>query len=228
MIENPETNAGKIFALGIQSLIFISIVSFSFDTLPDITVKEKKILHYIEIFTVVVFTFEYSLRIIIAKNKARFLFSFYGMVDLLAILPFYISSGVDLRAIRIFRFFRLFRILKLLRYNRALTRMYRAFMIAREELVLFSFLTIIVLYLSAVGIYYFENQAQPDAFKSVFHSLWWAVATLTTVGYGDIYPVTTGGRIFTFVVLMLGLGIVAIPAGLIASAFSQARNEEED
>ena len=78
-----------------------------------------------------------------------------------------------------------------------------------------------------MGIYYFENGAQPDVFKSVFHSLWWAVATLTTVGYGDIYPITAGGKVFTFFVLMIGLGIVAVPAGLVASALSKARMEEE-
>lgn len=79
----------------------------------------------------------------------------------------------------------------------------------------------IMLYLSAVGIYYFEHQAQPELFQSVFHSLWWAVTTLTTVGYGDMYPITVGGRIFTFFVLMIGLGIVAVPTGLIASAMSK-------
>ena len=85
-----------------------------------------------------------------------------------------------------------------------------------------------MLYLSAVGIFYFENEAQPEQFKSVFHSLWWAVTTLTTVGYGDAYPVTTGGRIFTFLVLMLGLGTVAVPSGLVASALSKARQEEDE
>ena len=91
---------------------------------------------------------------------------------------------------------------------------------------LFGSAALIILYLSAVGIYYFENEAQPEAFKSVFHSLWWAVATLTTVGYGDVYPITAGGRIFTFFVLAVGLGIVAVPSGLIASALSQAREEQ--
>lgn len=91
---------------------------------------------------------------------------------------------------------------------------------------LFGFVTAIMLYLSAVGIYYFENGAQPDQFKSVFHSLWWAVTTLTTVGYGDVYPVTTGGRVFTCFVLLIGLGIIAVPTGLLASALSQAREEE--
>lgn len=82
-----------------------------------------------------------------------------------------------------------------------------------------------LLYLSAVGIYYFENEAQPEVFKSIFHSLWWALATLTTVGYGDIYPITVGGKIFTFFVLIIGVGIVAIPAGLIASAITVAKSD---
>jgi len=91
---------------------------------------------------------------------------------------------------------------------------------------LFSCVAAIMLYLSAVGIYYFENAAQPEAFKSIFHSLWWAVATLTTVGYGEVYPITIGGKVFTFFVLMLGLGVVAVPTGLVSSALSQARSEE--
>jgi len=92
---------------------------------------------------------------------------------------------------------------------------------------LFGLLAGIVLYLSAAGIYFFEYPAQPDQFSSVFHSLWWALTTLTTVGYGDMYPVTIGGKIFTFFVLVVGLGIVAVPTGLVASALSKARSEEE-
>ncbi|WP_411710902.1 potassium channel family protein [Legionella septentrionalis] len=97
---------------------------------------------------------------------------------------------------------------------------------AKEELVLFLSAALIILFLAGVGIYYFENEAQPEVFSSVFHSLWWAVATLTTVGYGDIYPVTVGGKIFTFFVLVIGLGVVAVPAGMVASALSKAREME--
>jgi voltage-gated potassium channel len=107
-------------------------------------------------------------------------------------------------------------------------RFLRAFVIAREEVILFGIVALMLLYLSAVGIYYFENEAQPENFASVFHSLWWSVATLTTVGYGDIYPVTVGGRIFTFVVLMIGLGVVAVPAGVFASALSRVDQKEEE
>ena len=93
---------------------------------------------------------------------------------------------------------------------------------------MFGLVTVVLIYLSAVGIYHFENSAQPDEFKSVFHCLWWAVTTLTTVGYGDVYPITLGGKLFTFGILMLGLGIVTFPAGVIATALSKARSSELD
>tara|TARA_R110000868_G_scaffold295180_1_gene555616 strand:- start:330 stop:1049 length:720 start_codon:yes stop_codon:yes gene_type:complete len=227
VIEDTESFSGKAFDLTIQFLIIVSLVTFTIDTLPDLSSESKELLRYIEVFTVTIFTIEYILRIIVSRKKRKFIFSFYGLVDLLAILPFYISSGLDLRAVRVFRLFRLVRILKLFRYNQAIKRFHRAFVIAKEELILFWFVAIIMLYLSAVGIYYFENVAQPGQFKSVIHSLWWAVTTLTTVGYGDMFPVTTGGKFFTFFVLMIGLGIVAVPTGLIASALSQAREEEQ-
>jgi len=148
------------------------------------------------------------------------------LVDLLAILPFYLSTGLDLRGIRALRLMRLFRVLKLARYNRAMHRFAHAFFLAREELVLFFSATVLILYASAVGIYYFERDAQPEAFASVFHALWWSVETLTTVGYGDAFPVTVGGRIFTFFMVMCGLGIVGMPAGIMASALTRAAKEE--
>lgn len=218
--------SGKVFAFTVQALIILSLVTFSIDTLPDLSLNTKKTLRILEIFTVFIFTFEYILRIVISERKMRFLFSFYGLIDLFAILPFYIASGLDLRAIRVVRLLRLVRILKLFKYSQAIKRFHRALIIAKEELILFSFVAIILLYLSAVGIYFFENSAQPEQFKSIFHSLWWAVTTLTTVGYGDMYPITAGGKLFTFFVLMIGLGIVAVPTGLVASALSKARDEE--
>lgn len=175
---------------------------------------------------IIIFTIEYLLRIIYAPHKFRYIFSFYGLIDLFAIVPFYLATTIDLRSIRVFRLFRLIRLLKLLKYSKAINRFHRALVIAKEELILFAFVTVILLYLSSVGIYHFENSAQPQLFQSVFHSLWWAVTTLTTVGYGDMYPVTSGGKIFTTIVLFIGLGIVAIPTGLIASALSIARQEE--
>jgi voltage-gated potassium channel len=226
IVETTDTMGGKVFDLSTQFLIVISLITFSIDTLPDLNQSSKTILRNIEIIIVFIFTLEYFLRIFVADKKSDFIFSFYGLIDLAAILPFYIASGLDLRSIRVFRLLRLFRILKLVRYSEAIKRFRRAFELAKEEITLFFFVSLILLFLSAVGIYYFENTAQPEQFKSIFHSLWWAVATLTTVGYGDVYPITAGGRIFTFFILMIGLGIIAVPAGLVSSALSQARREE--
>lgn len=225
--ENGRVSFGRFDYL-FQFLIVVSLVSFAIETLPDLTSQARKFLRYIEVFTITVFTIEWVVRLYFSKPKLGYLFSFFGIVDLIAILPFYLSTGLDLRAVRAFRLLRLFRLLKLARYSRAMQRYHRAFRIAKEELILFGATAVIMFYLASVGIYYFENQAQPEVFASVFHSFWWAVATLTTVGYGDIYPVTVGGKIFTFIVLMIGLGFVAIPTGLFASALSAARLEQAE
>jgi voltage-gated potassium channel len=227
IIENSDTKMGKAFDLFIQCLIVVSLISFSVETLPDLGENTLKILHAVEIFCIAVFTFEYISRVVVATKKLSFILSFFGLIDLLAILPFYLSTGLDLRSLRAFRLLRLVRILKLARYSQAISRFHVAFIIAKEELLLFLFAALILLYLAGVGIYYFENPAQPDTFKSIFHSLWWAVATLTTVGYGDIYPITVGGKVFTFFILIVGLGVVSVPAGLVASALSKARELEK-
>ena len=212
-----------------SSINFKTAIGKTSITVPLVTLSEstKNALATFEIVSVLIFTVEYISRLIFADNKFKFVFSFFGIIDLLAILPFYLATGFDLRSVRAFRLLRLVRILKLTRYSAATQRFYKAFVIAKEELVLFLVTSIIILYLASVGIYYFESQAQPEAFASVFHSMWWAVATLTTVGYGDIYPITIGGKIFTFFILIVGLGIVSIPAGLIASALGKAREMEK-
>ena len=227
-IERNDTPAGRAIDLAIQALIVVSLIAFSIETLPNLSPTTERWLHGIEIVTVAIFTVEYLLRLAVADSKARFVFSFFGIIDLLAILPFYIASGIDLRSVRAFRFLRLFRAFKMVRYSKAIRRFHRAFVIAREEIVLFVCVTLLLLFFSAVGIYYFENEAQPEEFASVFHSLWWSVTTLTTVGYGDVYPVTVGGRVFTFFVLLIGLGFVSVPAGLVASALAKAREMEDD
>ena len=195
IIEGSETKAARAFDLSIQALICVSLISFSLETLPGLSMRQHSLLRSIEVFCIVVFTIEYLLRLIVADHKLSFVGSFFGLIDLAAILPFFLSLGVDLRSVRAFRLLRLFRILKLARYNRAVRRFHRALLIAREELVLFGAVSFIVFYLASVGIYYFEHEAQPEAFASVFHSMWWATTTLTTVGYGDIYPVTAGATV---------------------------------
>lgn len=218
---------GVIFDHVIQFLIIISILSFSIGTLPDLTNQTTELLHLIETVTVIIFSVEYGLRVFAATNRWRYIFSFYGLIDLLAILPFYLNGLLDLRFIRIFRIFRLFRVLKLLRYNAAMNRFHMAFKIVKEEIILFLIVSVILIFLTSAGIYFFEHEAQPEVFKSVFHSTWWSMVTLTTVGYGDVYPITLGGKIFTFFVLMIGVGFITVPAGLIATALTKARNMED-
>lgn len=227
IVENNNTKGGKYFDYFIQLIIILSLFSFSLETLPNITDSFKLILKKFELISIVIFSIEYLLRVFLAKNPLAYIFSFYGFIDILAILPFYINRFLDLRFLRVFRIFRVFRALKLIRYNKALNRFNVAFKIVKEELVLFFIVILILLFITSAGIYSFENEAQPKVFKSIFHSAWWSVVTLTTVGYGDVYPITLGGKIFTFFVLIIGIGVVAVPAGLVGTALSKARSLED-
>ena len=227
IIEENDTTAGKAFDLFIQFLIVLSLVSFCIESLPNLGKNTKWILNTTEVIIVAIFTLEYLLRLFVADKKLKFVFSFYALIDLIAILPFYVARGIDLRSIRVFRLFRLIRAFKIFRYSKAIQRFKNAFLEVKEELILFLVATGFLLFIAAVGIYYFENPAQPEQFKSIFHCLWWAVATLTTVGYGDIYPITAGGKIFTSFIVIIGLGIIAVPTGLLASALTKTIKEDK-
>ena len=211
----------------IQTMVILSLVAFSVETLPDLDPATINFLRWFELFSVIVFSCEYLVRLYFAKPKREYVFSVFGIIDLLAILPFFLGLAIDLRSIRIVRVLRVFRILKFARYSRAIRRFHIALDIAREELILFLCVTLILIYLAAVGIYYCENEAQPKVFGSVFHCRWWAISTLSTVGYGDIYPITVGGKTFTFIILLIGLGFISVPAGLVASALAKARQIED-
>jgi len=228
IIEDNTSSKGKVFDYFIQVLILLSLIAFAIETLPDNSVFTTEVLTIFELICVLIFSIEYLLRIFVSKSPFKYIFSFYGIIDFLAIFPFYLRGVYDLRALRAFRIFRIFRALKLIRYNKALNRFSIAAKIVKEEIVLFLIVTSIFIFLASSGIYFFENEAQPEIFTSVFHSAWWAIVTLTTVGYGDVYPITMGGKIFTFFILLIGVGIVTIPAGLVASALSKAREIEED
>lgn len=228
IIEDNTTRQGKYFDYFIQTLILLSLIAFTIETLPNNSKNTIEFLSLFEFVCIIIFSIEYLLRVFFAKHPFKYIFSFYGIIDLLAIMPFYLKSVYDLRALRAFRIFRIFRAFKLIRYNKALNRFNIATKIVKEEMILFFIITFIFVFLASSGIYFFENKAQPELFSSVLHSGWWAIATLTTVGYCDIYPITVGGKIFTFFILLIGVGIVTVPAGLVASALSKAREIEED
>ena len=227
IVEDTTTKKGKYFDYFIQLIILLSLISFSLETLPNISEDLRLILEKFELVSIIIFSVEYLLRVFVSKKPFKYIFSFYGVIDILAILPFYLNRFLDLRFLRAFRIFRIFRALKLIRYNKALNRFNRAFKIVKEELVLFFIVTLILLFITSAGIYSFEHEAQPEVFKSIFHSGWWSIVTLTTVGYGDVYPITLGGKVFTFFVLIIGIGIIAVPAGLVGTALSKARELED-
>ena len=227
VLEDSTTKIGRRFEIFIQTLILLSIVSFSLDTIPNISEELSQILQGFEIFSISIFSIEYLLRIYVSKKPLQYIFSFYGFIDLVAILPFYLNGVLDLRFLRAFRILRIFRVVRLIKYNDALNRFKKAFAVVKEEIILFFLITIVLIFITSAGIYYFEHEAQPEVFKSIFHSPWWSIVTLTTVGYGDVYPITLGGKIFTFFVLMIRVGIVTIPAGLVANALLKAIDNEK-
>lgn len=210
----------------IQGIILLSMVSLALGTMETLDPGLRRALAIVEIVTLAIFCIEYVIRLIVAERRWAYVFSFWGIVDLLAIVPSLVLPGNSLIALRALRFLRILRILKLARYSRALIRLKQAFASVAEELVVFLMLSGIVFFIAACGIYFFEHDTQPDRFPSIPASMWWAIATLTTVGYGDVYPVTAGGKIFTFLILMIGLGLVSVPAGLIASSLTEQRDEE--
>ncbi len=222
IVLSTETRGGRVFDLSIQFAILVSIVSFSVETLPDLSPDTRRLLRAIEVITVVVFSVEYVLRIVCSERPFRFIFSIWGAIDLLAILPFYLSTSIDLRTLRIVRLLRVLRMLKFFRYNRAIDRLRRAAQSISAELLIFFLLSLVAIYIASVGIYYLERDVQPETFSSIFAAMWWSLITLSTVGYGDVYPVTSGGRLFTAVVLFVGLGLVAVPSGLFAAALSDS------
>tara|TARA_Y100000389_G_C17468156_1_gene527677 strand:+ start:5398 stop:6105 length:708 start_codon:yes stop_codon:yes gene_type:complete len=226
IIIKSETPQGRFFDYFIQFCIIISLLSFSIETINDLPSQFLIVLNWIELVTVIIFSIEYVLRLYLSKHKIGYFLSFYGLIDLIAILPFYLSLGVDLRSIRILRLMRLFRILKLASYSDAIQTFQRAYNHIKSELIVFGVFSILILYVSSLGIYIFENEAQPDQFGSIFDSLWWSIVTLTTVGYGDAFPITVGGKIFTSIIVIIGLGIIAVPTGLFASALSKTIKEK--
>ena len=220
IIETQDSKLGYYFDLFIQVLIILSLISFSVETLPNLSAKAREFLKTFETISVIIFTMEYLCRIYVSDKKITYIFSFYGMIDLIAILPYYLLGAIDLRSLRVVRLLRILRLFKLFRFNDSLYLLQKAFMIVKREMLIFSFIAIILLYISSVGIYHFENPVQPEAFSSIFDCMWWAISTMTTVGYGDIVPVTIGGKIFTSFISFIGIGVVSIPTALLASSLT--------
>lgn len=230
----PGDKASHIFEWMMITLIITSILSIVLESFDELEARYSSAFAAFESITVLFFSLEYLARIWTADllyphskhPHLRYLFSLMAVFDLLAILPFYLPY-VDadfrfLRIMRLIRLTRLFRLMKLSRYVESLHVIWSVLKASATQLLAAIGLCLLVVVFSSILMYTVENQAQPEAFPNVVASLWWAVCTLTTVGYGDVYPITAMGQFFAAVISIMGVGIVAIPTGIITSGFNAA------
>lgn len=239
---NPEGGfIGKLFGIFIVALIFLNVTATILETVDSIYRDIPGIFENFETFSVIIFTIEYILRLWCCtftpkyqksiKGRIRFALTPLAIIDLVSILPFYLPMIItmDLRFIRALRLFRIFRIMKIGRYFESLQLIGAVFIRKKEELAITVFMVFILLLLSSSLMYYVENQSQPKHFSSIPTAMWWGVATLTTVGYGDVYPVTPIGKFLGAVIALLGIGMFALPTGILGSGFvEEIQNRKEN
>lgn len=240
----PGDPVGTVVDSALIALIVANVLAAILVTLPSIRAEWRSVLLGFEIFSIGVFTIEYLLRLWSCVDKERYaglspararlkwMTSPLGLIDLLAILPFYLlflfpTDSHTALLLRVFRGMRLLRIFKLTRYSPAISIFRSVLKQESGTLTVVAFVLTVAVVLAAWGIFILEHEAQPEEFGSIPHALWWSVVSLTTVGYGDVVPLTAGGKIFASIIALLGVGMAALPAGILASGFtSEIRRRE--
>ena len=233
-------NLSKFIDIFLVNLIFFNILMVILETVDTLYFRYKLWFIYFELFSVTIFSIEYVSRFwscvenktkgeTNGKARLRYIFSFSAIIDLIAILPSllaFLFPTVDLRFVRALRIFRL---LKFSRYSNSINTLLIVLWDQRKSLGAAFFILFIVLIISSSGMYIVEKDIQPDKFGSIPQSMWWSIVTLTTVGYGDVYPVTSMGKFFGSIIIILGIGTVALPSGILASAFTEytRRNQKK-
>lgn len=225
----------------IFTLIILNVASLVLESVDAIYSQYGEILINFNVFCVIVFSIEYILRLYVSdlshpsnnrlKSVIKFIISPFGIIDLLAIIPFYLPMiiKIDLRFVRIIRLLRIVRIFKLNRYNNSLKLIGTVIKEKKEELLITGFVTFLTLLLASFLMYAIESDHQPEAFPDILSAFWWAVATLTTVGYGDVYPITSLGRFIAGIIALMGIGIIALPTGIISAGFmNKVERKNED
>jgi voltage-gated potassium channel len=231
--ELGESKADKIINIFIITLISLNVIAVMLETIEDLHKKYEVFFAWFDRISVYIFTIEYVLRVWSCthdpkyrhsiKGRLRYMFTWGAFIDLLAFLPFYIHafSGFDLRTLRILRLLRFFRLFRLTAYTRSAQMIFNVFKSRANELILSFVLTIFLIILASCILYFAEHlhPENKDKFTSIPATLWWAVVTLTTTGYGDMVPLTNVGKIFTGVIMLTGVAFFALPAGIITAGF---------
>jgi voltage-gated potassium channel len=237
VLDTAQGESGVSLAVDVFLIALIagSVMAVILESIPAFETQYAQPLAVFEIFTVAVFSVEYLLRIWCSveeqsaaqqpplQARLRYMISFHAVIDLIAILPFYLlmfglTGGIDMRFLRAVR---LLRVLKLTRYSAAMNMVFITFRENGRALSAAFLILLTVMLLAATGMYYFERESQPVDFGSIPAAMWWAFATLTTVGYGDVTPITVGGKVFGALITVVGIGMVALPTSILASGYSQ-------
>jgi len=230
-IGSPEDLSSRVFDSVIISLIILNVIAVILETIESLSFRFFHLFKIFEIFSIIIFTIEYVLRVWSCATNSKYKHPIFGrtkfiitplaIIDLIAILPFYLPMliSIDLRFIRALRLTRIFRLFKLARYSEAIKLFGKVIKNKKEELYITAFVIFILLIISSSLLYCVECEAQPNVFSSIPAAMWWGVSTLTTVGYGDIYPITPLGKILGAVISLLGIGLFALPAGLLSAGF---------
>ena len=219
-----ENNAR--FEIAISVAVFASIAIMALETFA-LPAGLNEALFAADATLSLIFVAEYIYRVGKAENKRAYVTSFYGIIDLVAIFPILVHATASVRVIRLLRVLRILRLLKIKRYSIALDRYRRALKQIVAEATLFAGVAFVFIIGFAFLIYEFEHEAQPEKFSNIFDSIWWEVISLTSVGYGDVYPLTTPGRFLTLAMVLTGMGIVAVPTALLASALSRVHQHKD-
>ncbi|NUM36457.1 MAG: potassium channel family protein [Candidatus Brocadiae bacterium] len=239
LLENStKTSLHKAIHGFLITLIVLNIFAVIIGTVREVEVSIGHWLHWFEIFSVVVFTIEYLARLWSCtesedfsnpwKGRFAFIFTPFAMIDLVAILPFYLSAlHIDLRLLRMLRLLRILRLSKLLRYMESLRLIGRVFYMKRRELVMWLALMLILVVITSSLVYYAEHGVRPDVFSSIPETMWWAIVTLTTVGYGDLFPVTFLGRFFAAITAISGIFCFVLPTTILGAAFVDELQKEK-
>ena len=239
--KNESNKLSKGFNYFLMALIIWSVGEMALETDDNIFLPYREYFNIFDFFTVMVFSVEYAIRIMTAhldpenRGKTRwqsirsYVFSFAGLVDLISILPFYLTfTNIDLRVLRMIRLLRFFRVFKITRYNDSMKLVVDVIKDKSSEIGVIMGLIIIIMIISSFIMFYAEHEAQPEQFPNVLGCLWWAVVTMTTIGYGDVYPVTMVGKIVGSTMALLGIGLVAMPTGIISAGFLEKVNERKE